>query len=91
MPAAQHLVPHVRAEQGAVALVVSNSEPIVVPHGGKESLLGTNPIAFAAPAVVVYTAESPPAEAACTAVNFTDSAPVICHDDNTPRTLCGSL
>jgi len=37
------------AEQGAVALVVSNSEPIVVPHGGREPLLGTNPIAFAAP------------------------------------------
>ncbi|MFD3446294.1 Ldh family oxidoreductase [Microbacteriaceae bacterium 4G12] len=37
------------AEQGAVALVVSNSEPIVVPHGGREALLGTNPIAFAAP------------------------------------------
>jgi ureidoglycolate dehydrogenase (NAD+) len=37
------------AEQGAIALVVSNSEPIVVPHGGREPLLGTNPIAFAAP------------------------------------------
>jgi ureidoglycolate dehydrogenase (NAD+) len=37
------------AEQGAIALVVSNSEPIVVPYGGREPLLGTNPIAFAAP------------------------------------------
>jgi ureidoglycolate dehydrogenase (NAD+) len=37
------------AEQGAIGLVVSNSEPIVVPHGGREPLLGTNPIAFAAP------------------------------------------
>lgn len=38
------------AERDAVALVVSNAEPNVVPHGGKEALLGTNPIAFAAPA-----------------------------------------
>lgn len=45
--------------------------------------LGPAGIAFAAPAVVVYTAESPPTETACTAANFTDSAPVICHDDNT--------
>lgn len=37
------------ARRGKVALVVSNSEPIVVPHGGREALLGTNPIAFAAP------------------------------------------
>jgi ureidoglycolate dehydrogenase (NAD+) len=37
------------AEQGAIALVVSNSEPGVVPYGGREALLGTNPIAFAAP------------------------------------------
>jgi LDH2 family malate/lactate/ureidoglycolate dehydrogenase len=38
------------AAAGFVALVVSNSEPIVVPYGGREALLGTNPIAFAAPA-----------------------------------------
>ena len=37
------------AERGAVAIVVSNSEPIVVPFGGKDALLGTNPFAFAAP------------------------------------------
>lgn len=37
------------AERGAIAIVVSNSEPIVVPFGGKDALLGTNPFAFAAP------------------------------------------
>jgi ureidoglycolate dehydrogenase (NAD+) len=37
------------AERGYIALVVSNSEPVVVPHGGREALLGTNPFAFAAP------------------------------------------
>lgn len=37
------------ASQGFVALVVSNSEPIVVPFGGSKALLGTNPLAFAAP------------------------------------------
>ncbi|WP_026820726.1 Ldh family oxidoreductase [Arthrobacter castelli] len=37
------------AGNGAIGIVVSNSEPIVVPHGGKKALLGTNPIAFAAP------------------------------------------
>lgn len=37
------------AERGAIGIVVSNSEPIVVPHGGREPLLGTNPLAFAAP------------------------------------------
>jgi LDH2 family malate/lactate/ureidoglycolate dehydrogenase len=37
------------AERGTVAIVVSNSEPAVVPFGGKEALLGTNPFAFAAP------------------------------------------
>lgn len=37
------------AELGFVAMVVSNSEPIVVPFGGREALLGTNPFAFAAP------------------------------------------
>lgn len=37
------------ADQGKVAFVVSNSEPIVVPFGGKDALLGTNPLAFAAP------------------------------------------
>jgi LDH2 family malate/lactate/ureidoglycolate dehydrogenase len=37
------------ARSGFVALVASNSEPIVVPFGGAEALLGTNPLAFAAP------------------------------------------
>lgn len=37
------------AERGLIALVASNSEPIVVPFGGREPLFGTNPIAFAAP------------------------------------------
>ncbi|MER7250642.1 Ldh family oxidoreductase [Kribbella sp. NPDC000426] len=38
------------AAHRAVGIVASNSEPIVVPYGGREVLLGTNPIAFAAPA-----------------------------------------
>ena len=37
------------ASRGKVAFVVSNSEPIVVPYGGRSALLGTNPLAFAAP------------------------------------------
>lgn len=37
------------ARRGRIALVVSNSEPVVVPFGGRDALLGTNPIAFAAP------------------------------------------
>lgn len=37
------------ARRGRIALVVSNSEPAVVPFGGREALLGTNPFAFAAP------------------------------------------
>ena len=37
------------ARRGKIALVVSNSEPIVVPFGGRSPLLGTNPFAFAAP------------------------------------------
>lgn len=37
------------ARRGKVAIVVSNSEPIVVPFGGKSAFLGTNPLAFAAP------------------------------------------
>lgn len=37
------------AAHGRVALVVSNSEPAVVPFGGRDALLGTNPFAFAAP------------------------------------------
>ncbi|GAB3810959.1 Ldh family oxidoreductase [Tessaracoccus terricola] len=37
------------AREGFVAIVVSNSEPVVVPFGGRDPLLGTNPFAFAAP------------------------------------------
>jgi ureidoglycolate dehydrogenase (NAD+) len=37
------------AARSCLGLVVSNSESIVVPHGSSEAVLGTNPIAFAAP------------------------------------------
>lgn len=37
------------AEQGLVALALVNSMACVVPHGGRQALFGTNPIAFAAP------------------------------------------
>lgn len=37
------------AREGLVAIVASNSEPIVIPYGGRDALFGTNPIAFAAP------------------------------------------
>lgn len=37
------------ASRGRIAIVVSNSERIVVPFGGSSALLGTNPFAFAAP------------------------------------------
>lgn len=37
------------ANDGLVAVVVSNSEPCVVPFGGRSPLFGTNPFAFAAP------------------------------------------
>lgn len=38
------------AEDGFIAFVMSNSESAVVPFGGRAPLLGTNPLAFAAPA-----------------------------------------
>ncbi|WP_105317128.1 Ldh family oxidoreductase [Thermus tenuipuniceus] len=38
------------AKEGLLGLVMTNAEPDVVPFGGKRSALGTNPIAFAAPA-----------------------------------------
>lgn len=38
------------AREGLVALTTTNAEPFVVPFGGSEWALGTNPIAFAAPA-----------------------------------------
>ena len=37
------------ARQGLVALTFVNSMACVVPHGGRQPLFGTNPIAFAAP------------------------------------------
>lgn len=37
------------AGEGLIAIVASNSEPIVIPFGGRDPLFGTNPIAFAAP------------------------------------------
>ncbi|MCT8166254.1 MULTISPECIES: Ldh family oxidoreductase [unclassified Pseudomonas] len=37
------------ADEGLVALSVVNSMTCVVPHGARKPLLGTNPIAFAAP------------------------------------------
>ena len=38
------------AEAGLVAMAMTNSEPFVIPFGGSEPALGTNPIALAAPA-----------------------------------------
>jgi ureidoglycolate dehydrogenase (NAD+) len=37
------------AEQGMVALAMTNTEPLVIPFGGAEPALGTNPICLAAP------------------------------------------
>jgi ureidoglycolate dehydrogenase (NAD+) len=37
------------ARAGMVALSTSNSDPLVIPFGGRSPALGTNPIAFAAP------------------------------------------
>lgn len=37
------------AEEGLVALSVVNSFAVSVPHGGRRPILGTNPLAFAAP------------------------------------------
>jgi ureidoglycolate dehydrogenase (NAD+) len=38
------------AEQGLVAIALTNTEPLVIPYGGSEPALGTNPICLAAPA-----------------------------------------
>jgi LDH2 family malate/lactate/ureidoglycolate dehydrogenase len=38
------------AEAGCAALATTNSDPYVIPYGGLRAALGTNPIAFAAPA-----------------------------------------
>jgi ureidoglycolate dehydrogenase (NAD+) len=37
------------AEQGLVAIALTNTEPLVIPYGGAEPALGTNPICLAAP------------------------------------------
>jgi ureidoglycolate dehydrogenase (NAD+) len=42
--------PRRAAGAGMVALALTNSEPFVIPFGGREPALGTNPIALAAPA-----------------------------------------
>jgi LDH2 family malate/lactate/ureidoglycolate dehydrogenase len=38
------------AARGMVAVALTNTEPLVIPHGGAEPALGTNPICLAAPA-----------------------------------------
>ena len=38
------------ARQGLVAMAMTNTEPLVIPYGGAEPALGTNPICLAAPA-----------------------------------------
>ncbi len=37
------------AEQGMLAVSLTNTEPLVIPYGGAEAALGTNPICLAAP------------------------------------------
>jgi ureidoglycolate dehydrogenase (NAD+) len=37
------------AHQGLVAIAMTNTEPLVIPYGGSEATLGTNPISLAAP------------------------------------------
>lgn len=37
------------SKRGKIAIIGSNSEPAVVPFGGREAFLGTNPLAMAAP------------------------------------------
>lgn len=37
------------AREGYIAISTTNAEPLVVPHGGADHALGTNPISFAAP------------------------------------------
>jgi ureidoglycolate dehydrogenase (NAD+) len=46
--AAAHYVTLV-ARRGLVGICTTNADPLVVPFGGREKELGTNPIAFAAP------------------------------------------
>jgi LDH2 family malate/lactate/ureidoglycolate dehydrogenase len=37
------------AEAGLLGMSMTNTEPLVIPYGGADAALGTNPIAFAAP------------------------------------------
>ena len=46
--AAHYVMP--LARRGLIALSTSNADPLVIPFGGRERELGTNPIALAAPA-----------------------------------------
>lgn len=39
----------IAAQQGMVALVVTNTEPVVAPHGGHRPFFGSNPMAFVCP------------------------------------------
>jgi ureidoglycolate dehydrogenase (NAD+) len=42
------------AEAGLLGISMTNTEPLVIPFGGNEPALGTNPIAFAAPSADGY-------------------------------------
>ena len=42
------------AEAGLIGISMTNTEPLVIPFGGIDPALGTNPIAFAAPAADGY-------------------------------------
>jgi LDH2 family malate/lactate/ureidoglycolate dehydrogenase len=42
------------AEAGLIGISMTNTEPLVIPYGGIDPALGTNPIAFAAPAADGY-------------------------------------
>ena len=46
--------PLMAAEEGMMGLVVTNARPSIVPSFGAEPMLGTNPIAFAAPSDLDY-------------------------------------
>ena len=46
--------PLMAAEEGMMGLVVTNARPAIVPTFGAEPMLGTNPIAFAAPSDLDY-------------------------------------
>lgn len=57
------------AAEGLVALSVVNSMAVVVPHGGRRPVYGTNPMAFAAP-----RAKAPP-------LVFDQAASILAHGD----------